>query len=120
MRTISLTILLALLAPALAPALPSSAARAAAEATRTIDVVVDGGYTPSRITVRAGERVTLRFVRREYTPCTSEVVFPTLGIRRALPTDELVLVELPALDVGRYAFHCGMNMIHGTIVVLPQ
>lgn len=86
---------------------------------REIEVVVDGDYQPGRIIIAAGERVRLRFVRREHTPCTREVVFPGLNIRRELPTDVPVVLELPALAAGEYAFHCGMKMIRGALVVQP-
>lgn len=94
-------------------------ADAPAEASRVIDVVVEGGYRPARILIDEGERVRLRFVRRDYGPCTREIVFPQLGIRRTLPTNETVVVDLPALAAGEYDFHCGMRMIHGTLVVTP-
>ena len=115
--------ILVLAALGLGPTLPTTAATAQAreqtDAVRIVEVVVDGGYRPSRIVVREGERVRLRFVRRDYGPCTEEVVFPELGIRRTLPTNEPVLVDLPLLRAGEYAFRCGMHMIHGTLVVSP-
>lgn len=110
-----------LLAGAAAPhAIAQGAPPAASAAIRTIDVVVDRGYQPARIEIRAGERVRLRFVRRDYTPCTREVVFPSLGIRRELPTNDEVTIELPPLSPGEHAFHCGMNMIHGVLIVRPD
>lgn len=116
--------LAALAAAALAPFVPVAGATAGADPgsdeTRTVEIAVEGRYTPSRITVREGERLRLRFVRRDYGPCTREVLFPSLGIRRSLPTNEPVLVDLPALAPGEHAFRCGMNMIHGTIVVVPS
>ena len=72
-----------------------------APAVREIEVIVDGGYRPGRITVAEGERVHLKFVRREHSPCTREVVFPGLDIRRELPTDQPVVIELPALTPAR-------------------
>jgi plastocyanin domain-containing protein len=87
--------------------------------TREIEVVVDAGaYKPNRIEVHEGERVRLRFVRKEYGPCTKDVVFPALGIRRELPTNTPVLIDLPSLKAGEYEFKCGMNMVRGTIVVV--
>jgi plastocyanin domain-containing protein len=56
-------------------------------------------------------------VRKDYSPCTREVVFPSLDIRRELPVNEPVFIDLPALPAGEIEFHCGMNMIRGTIVV---
>lgn len=86
-------------------------------AVREIAVQVQGGYKPDRIEVTAGERVRLVFTRTEYTGCTREVVFPELGIRKELPTNQAVRIDLPVLAPGTYKFHCGMNMIHGTLVV---
>jgi plastocyanin domain-containing protein len=110
--------LAALTGAALSPAAAAADAQHSA-AVREIEVVVDGGYQPARITIAAGERVRLRFVRREHTPCTREVVFPGLNIRRELPTDVPVVIDLPALAAGEYEFHCGMHMIHGALVVEP-
>lgn len=104
---------------AVAPAQAEAAVEQAAT-VREIEVVVDGGYKPGRITVTEGERVRLKFVRREHSPCTREVVFSALGIRRELPTDQPVVIELPALAAGEYEFKCGMNMIKGVIQVLAR
>lgn len=89
-------------------------------AAREIEIVVRGSYEPGRITVREGERVRLRFVRHEYASCTREVVLPWLGVRRELPPHQPVVIDLPALRPGEYDFHCGMNMIRGTIVVIAD
>jgi len=101
---------------------PAQAEAAVQEAAtvREIEVVVDGGYKPGRITVTEGERVRLKFIRREHSPCTREVVFAALDIRRELPTDQPVVIDLPALAAGEYEFKCGMNMIKGVIQVLAR
>ena len=96
---------------------PAVAGAQTTEAVREVEVVVDNGYQPSRIEVRPGERVRLRFIRRDYGGCTREVVFPTLNLRRELPTDQPVVIDLPALPVGETTFQCGMNMLRGSIVV---
>ena len=84
---------------------------------REVEVVVDQDYQPARIEIAPGERVRLRFIRRSEGGCTREVVFPTLGLRRDLPTGHPVVIELPALPPGETPFQCGMNMIHGVVVV---
>jgi plastocyanin domain-containing protein len=89
-------------------------------APREIEIIVQGAYKPSRIEVHEGERVRLKFVRKDYGSCTREVVFPQLDIRRELPTNKPVLIDLPALAPGEYTFQCGMSMIKGTLVVLPK
>ena len=103
------------LAPWTMPA--AARAQAPAGAVREIEVVVDGGYRPARVEVAAGERVRLRFVRRDYGGCTRDVVFPTLGVRRELPTGRPVTVDLPALPADETPFECGMGMVRGVVVV---
>jgi plastocyanin domain-containing protein len=120
--TSRLGLLLALL---IATAVPLVAAQTHAQATlqaapREIEIVVEGAYKPSRIEIREGERVRLKFVRKDYGSCTREVVFPKLDIRRELPTNKPVSIDLPPLAPGEYVFHCGMKMIKGTLVVLPK
>jgi plastocyanin domain-containing protein len=89
-------------------------------AIREIEIIVDGGYKPGRIVIPEGERVRLKFVRKDYSPCTREVVFASLGIRRELPTNVPVVIELPAQSPGEIPFACGMNMVKGVIVVEPR
>ncbi|AUX28689.1 MULTISPECIES: cupredoxin domain-containing protein [Sorangium] len=90
------------------------------QTVREIEIAVDGGYKPSRIVVTEGERVRLKLVRRDYSPCSREVVFASLGIRRELPTNVPVVIDLPALSPGEIEFKCGMNMLRGVIVVEPR
>jgi plastocyanin domain-containing protein len=45
------------------------------------------------------------------------VVFPSLGIRRALPLNEPVAIDFTPARGGDVAFTCGMQMLHGTVVV---
>ncbi|APR78703.1 Hypothetical protein A7982_04050 [Minicystis rosea] len=84
---------------------------------REIEIVVDRGYQPSHIVIQQGERIRLKIVRKDYSPCARDIVFTTLGIRRELPVNEPVFIDLPALAPGEVEFHCGMNMLRGTIVV---
>lgn len=104
------------LAPWMMPAVARAQAPAGA-AVREVEVVVDGGYRPARVEVASGERVRLRFVRRDFGGCTREVVFPTLGLRHELPTGRPVTVDLPVLPAGETPFECGMGMVRGVVVV---
>ncbi|MCY1057668.1 cupredoxin domain-containing protein [Nannocystis sp. SCPEA4] len=123
MPNVILPVVLSMCVTAVAGVLPAEADAAKVErapAVREIEVVVDGSYRPDRITVTEGERVRLKFVRRDRSPCTREVVFAALGIRRELPTDQPVTIELPVLSVGTYEFHCGMNMTRGVLEVVAR
>jgi plastocyanin domain-containing protein len=98
---------------------PASTAIAAenAPAVREIEIVVEGGYKPANIAVKVGERVRLRFLRKEYSGCTRELVIPALKLRKELPANKPVIVDLPVLAPGEYEFRCGMNMVRGAITV---
>lgn len=118
---LSLILGLGVLPDARADAVPAPAAeQAAAEQPAPvveIEVRVKGGYHPARVVAPAGAHVRLRFVRDEYTGCTREVVFPTLDLRRELPTGEPVVIDLGVVPEGGIPFHCGMKMSHGVVVV---
>ncbi|SQD93993.1 MULTISPECIES: heavy metal translocating P-type ATPase [unclassified Parafrankia] len=83
-------------------------------------VVVAGGYSPNLIHARPGIPLQLTFDRREGGDCTSHVVFPDFGINAALPAYATTTVELTPDRPGRFGFACGMNMVHGTLLVGPD
>src|SRR5579859_8198929 len=80
-------------------------------------ITVKGGYSPDRVRVRQGVPLRLVFDRQESGDCTSRVVFPDLGLNRSLPAFTTTTVELIPRVSGEFGFACGMNMVHGTLVV---
>lgn len=111
---------LALLGTAVLPWADPARADGSHHDVREVEITVQGGYKPDRIEVVEGQKVQLKFVRKESSGCTREVVFPALGIRKELPQNEPVFIELPTLQVGEYGFECGMKMLKGKIVVRPR
>ena len=81
-----------------------------------ITIVVDGGYSPSTVVVKAGQPVRLVFDRRDTGSCSEEVVFPDFRIRRFLPTGQKTTIDITPPTPGRYEFMCGMSMLRGTLV----
>ena len=67
--------------------------------------------------LRAGVPARLTFVRTVDKTCGTEVVIPSLNIRRALPLNEPVTIELTPGATGEIAFACGMDMLRGSIVI---
>jgi plastocyanin domain-containing protein len=110
----------ALTAAGIGVGVPLTSALAQPGDVKEVEITVQGNYKPGRIEVIEGQRVRLTFTRKESGPCTREVVFPAFAIKKELPQDQLVVIELPALKAGEYEFKCGMNMIRGTIVVKPK
>jgi plastocyanin domain-containing protein len=80
-------------------------------------VVGEKGYEPTRVSLRAGTPAQITFVRTTDNTCGTEVVFPSLNIKRSLPLNELVVIEFTPAKKGEITFSCGMNMLHGAIVV---
>jgi plastocyanin domain-containing protein len=111
---------LALLGTAVWPWAGQARAESSQHEVREIEITVQGGYKPDRIEVVEGQQVELKFVRKESSGCSREVVFPTLGIRKELPQNEPVVIRLPPLKAGEYGFECGMKMLKGKLVVRPR
>ncbi len=97
-------------------------ARAAADAVEVagvqeVRVVVRGGYSPDVIRARTGAPLRIVFDRQEDGDCSSRVVFTDLALSRFLPPFAETTVELTPSHAGTYGFACGMNMIHGTLLI---
>ena len=88
-----------------------------ASGVQEVLVEVDGGYSPSSISVEAGRPVRLSFARRDMSGYSEEVVLPDFGIRKFLPTGEQTTVEFTPAEPGTYQFTCGMGMLRGRLVV---
>ncbi len=84
-----------------------------------VEVTVRGGYHPDVIRVRQGVPVELVFDRQESGECTSRVVFGDFALSAALPAYERTPVRLTPAKAGSFGFACGMNMVHGTLLVDP-
>jgi plastocyanin domain-containing protein len=94
----------------------ATAARSSAGGTQEIEISVRSSYVPDQIEVRAGKPVRLHFRRHDPNPCTDQVVFPDFGVVRDLPIGKVTTIELTPPAAGEYEFHCGMNMVRGTLI----
>jgi P-type Cu+ transporter len=84
---------------------------------QTVTVVVQGGYKPDLIIAKRGVPLRLVFDRRETSPCSDEIVLPEFGVRRPLPAHVKTELEILPERTGEFEFTCGMNMLHGKILV---
>jgi len=83
----------------------------------SVDITVKGGYSPDTIAIAKGKTTTLRFTRQDPSGCLEEVVVPEFKIRKFLPLNQTVSVEIKPEKAGEYEFVCGMNMFHGKLIV---
>ncbi|KPK37820.1 MAG: plastocyanin [Gammaproteobacteria bacterium SG8_47] len=79
-------------------------------------VVADGTYSPARIEVPTGRPTTLRFIRKDPSPCAEQVIFHDLDVSAALSLDDPVEVSVTVPRQGEYTFTCQMQMYRGTLV----
>lgn len=90
----------------------------AALADEAVEITVENGvYQPARLRVAPQTAVTLRFLRKDESPCAETVIFPDLDISTSLPVGKPTTVQLPPLEPGEYAFHCQMQMYRGVVKV---
>lgn len=82
-----------------------------------VDITVSGGYSPEVISIPFGKTTKINFVRTDPTDCLSEVVLGDFKIRKELPLNQKVSVEVNPNKKGEFGYSCGMNMYHGKIIV---
>ena len=90
---------------------------AAAAGIQEVRVVVQGGYRPAQVRVRAGVPVRMIFDRQETSSCSEEVVLPDFGVRRFLPAHAETPIEFTPQVAGTHEFTCGMGMLRGRLIV---
>lgn len=85
--------------------------------SNSVDITVDGGYQPEVIAIPKGKTARLNFTRKDPSSCLEEVVLSDFKIKKYLPLNQKVTVEITAQKSGEFMFSCGMNMFHGKILV---
>lgn len=79
----------------------------------TVDAV---GYHPEETHAGAGKPVRLIVTRTTDEGCGQELVIPSLKLKRDLPLNQPVAIDLTMPASGKLAFTCGMDMMKGSIV----
>ncbi len=83
-----------------------------------VDILVEGGYTPNVISIPKGKTTKIHFTRTDPSSCLEEVVLGDFKIRKTLPLNQKITIELTPQKTGEFTYSCGMNMFHGKIVVV--
>lgn len=82
-----------------------------------VDITVEGGYSPEVISIPKGRPTKINFIRKDPSTCLEEVVLTDFKIRKHLPLNQKVTIEITPQKAGEFKFACGMNMYHGKIIV---
>ena len=87
------------------------------DGVQQVRVTVKGGYSPDVIKARTGVPLRIVFDRQEDGDCSSKVIFSDFALSRYLAPFKETTVELTPSRPGTYGFACGMNMIHGSLLI---
>jgi hypothetical protein len=79
--------------------------------------ITNGQYVPTALSIPADKPVRLVVTRNEDAACSSQIVFPQLGITNDLKGNGVTNVDLPATKAGSYSMTCGMGMMSGRLLV---
>lgn len=85
--------------------------------TDSVDIIVEGGYKPASISIPKNKTTKINFTRKDPSSCLEEVVLSDFKIKKYLPLNKTITVEVTPKKAGEYNFECGMNMFHGKIKV---
>ncbi|MBC7429547.1 MAG: cupredoxin domain-containing protein [Bacteriovorax sp.] len=80
-------------------------------------IVTEKGFVPSIINVKAGTNVELKITRKTDSTCATEIQVPSKKIKKKLPLNKTVSIEIGKVEEGEISFGCGMNMVTGVIFV---
>jgi plastocyanin domain-containing protein len=80
-------------------------------------VADDKGFTPSSVTLKKGGPGTLTFFRTTDETCATEVVFPEINVKKALPKSTPVTIEVPTNEDRKLTFQCGMGMYKSAVLI---
>lgn len=86
--------------------------------TDSVDIIVDGGYTPNTISISQNKMTKINFIRRDPSSCLEDIVISDFKIRKNLPLNQKISIEITPLKKGEFTISCGMNMFHGKIIVM--
>ena len=84
---------------------------------QTATIVVNGGYSPSTVTLKKGIPAQVNFDMHDSTACLSHVVFEQLGVNKDLTKQKITTINIPTDKAQTFNFACGMDMFHGKVVV---
>jgi plastocyanin domain-containing protein len=85
--------------------------------TDSVKIIVEGGYRPNTIQIPKGKTTKISFTRKDPSSCLEEVVLSDFKIKKFLPLNQKVTIEITPQKSGQFGYECGMNMYHGKIIV---
>ena len=79
--------------------------------------VTDKGYEPASIDVKSDRPIVLKITRKTDETCATNIKIPSKNIKKDLPLNQTVTLDLGVLPKGETNYSCSMNMIKGVLNV---
>jgi len=87
--------------------------------TQVVEIsVTEKGFKPSTVNVTPKKSVTLKITRKTDSTCAVQVQIPSKKIKKVLPLNQVVSIDLGKLEKGEISFGCGMNMMEGGRILI--
>lgn len=80
-------------------------------------VINEQGFSRTSISLRRGVLTHITFLRQTEATCATSIRISDYGIDRELPLNTPVVVTFTPVSSGEVGFSCGMNMLHGKLIV---
>ena len=77
---------------------------------QVIQIKAKGGYSPMKVTAKAGMPTTLRVTTKGTFDCSASIRVPSMDISEALPPTGQTDIDLGTPESGKLAGTCGMGM----------
>ena len=91
-------------------------AKPLASIIQKMTVVVDNGFKPDSISVKAGKPVSITFDTK-HKGCAAVVVFKEMKLKKELKDGTKTIFTFTPKKAGTLSFACGMGMYSGKVVV---
>lgn len=86
--------------------------------TQIIQVsVTEKGFEPDKINVKPGTYVILKVTRKTESTCATEIKISEMKLKKDLPLNKEVSIDVGIIKKGKIKYACGMNMITGFLIV---
>ncbi len=96
----------------------SAMARQASTEPQNAKVLITGnGFEPGSLKLKPNVPAKITFLRQTNDTCATSVVINEFKVKKELPLNEAVLVEVTPRKTGEFVFTCGMFMLKGKLVV---
>ncbi len=86
----------------------------AKEAPQIVNLhITEKGFEPNSVDAKPNVPVVLNVTRKTDSTCATQIQIPSKKIKKELPLNKTVSINVGKLEKGEIRFGCGMNMMEG-------